>query len=327
MGFQPNRLVLEGDQLLVVENFSHLPKMRLSFRPARKRLFSEEPNISNLSVELSKPAFAALVRKDDLEAIPLLVFETETVSAGIRELYRNADIPFVEVKGTSSRGLFRFERAGFSAKVQFDSRGEDQAVESVVRWSETAPKNRAGRLVRSEVEKVVLKALFSFADEMGLNINHQIPFGYAVGYRPDFPKQIARHTIEMALSLNSDVNPQIPIVLPLRIVDACEDGCSSAFAEEDQCVAEYVCTAGMPMGAIQPVKKDVFKLTYSVDDVEEMNIRLDDMDQWIMGLRKFVEHALFTLGLAQKEGATNDSDAANGSDDSEPKALSSNASI
>jgi len=324
VGFQPNRLVLEDDQLLVIENFSHLPKMRLSFRPARKRLFSEEPNVPNLSVELSKPAFAALVRKDDIEATPLLVLETETVSAGIRELYRNADIPFVEVDGTGSRGLFRFERAGFSAKLQFDSRGEDQAVESVIRWSETAPKNRAGRLVRSEVERVVFEALASFAEEMGLNINHQVPFGYAVGYRPDFPKQIARHTIEMVLSLNSDVNPQIPIVLPLRIVSALEGECYKTLTEEDQCIVEYVCTAGMPMGAIQQVDKDVYKLTYSVDDVEEMNIPLNDVDRWRTGLRKFVEHALCSLGLAQKEESTDSLDASNRS---ESEALSSNVSI
>ena len=42
--YQPNRLILESGQRLVVENFAKKAGTRLALRPARKRLFMKEPD-------------------------------------------------------------------------------------------------------------------------------------------------------------------------------------------------------------------------------------------------------------------------------------------
>jgi len=294
LSYHPNRLVLESGHRMVVDHFSHIPGMRLALRPARKRLFCEDPEVPTLQVELSKPAFAALIPTDCPDGKPFVVFETDTVSAGIRDLYRNADIPFIEADQNGSRGMMRFERPGFSARLQFDDRGDQQAIESVLRWAETSPRSSKGHLIRGEAEKSVSRALLDMADEIGVSVHHQVPFGYAVGYRPDLPKFLARQTIEMAVSLRPDQVPGAPVVMPIRIETEVSD--DSSAADRDECVADFVCSVGMPMAAVQPGDSGKYRLTYSLDGEADAQLQPDDAKGWSKAMREITTHAVAAIG-------------------------------
>ncbi|MCL6623601.1 MAG: hypothetical protein K6T17_03160 [Fimbriimonadales bacterium] len=296
--FQANRLILEPGHKVVVDCFSRIPGYRLVLRPARKRLFVAEPQIPSLQVELNKPAFAALVARDDPEARPVVVFETDHISPGIRELYRKADIPFVEADRAGGRGMFSFERPGFAAKLKFDDRGEDRAVDAILRWSETAPVETKGRLIRNEVERRVVEALSSFVEEMGLAINHQVPFGYAAGYREDLPRTIARHTIEVSVTLRPGLEGDGAVILPIRVETSPEIERDVESVEKDRQVAEFVCSVGMPMAAIQPAENGYFQVTYSLDGYEEALVSLDDREAWQKILKPLTESALQATGKA-----------------------------
>jgi hypothetical protein len=288
--YQPNRLILEPGQRLVVENFAKKAGTRLALRPARKRLFIKEPDLPSLQVELNKPAFAAMLSTDDPEGRPLLVFETDEVSAGIRDLYRNAEIPFVEAENTLGRSTLRFERPGFTAKLQFDDRGDSAAVEAVLGWAETASPRDKGRLIRSDIERVLTEALSALADELGIATHHHVPFGYAVGYRPDLPRAIARHTIEMAVSLRPEINQSAPIVLPIRIDS--ENGYRNGDTlDRDQSIADFVCSVGMPMAAVQPGDAGKFRLTYSLADSDDVQIGCEDVEGWRAAIKEIAKHA------------------------------------
>ncbi len=301
LSFQPNRLVIETGHRLVIEHFSRIPGHRLVLRPARKRLFIKDPEISSLFVELNKPAFAALVRNDDPLARPVLVFETDSISSGIRDLYRNYEIPFVEADQTAGRGMFRFERPGFAAKLTFDDRGADQAVESILRWSETMPSQGKGNLVRNEIEDVISRTLNELSGEFGTVVNYHIPFGYAAGYRPDLPRVTARHTIEAVVSISPEVDAEAPVILPIRIETAQEVDREEEDVERDQLVAEFVCNVGMPMVAIQQSGQEEFQVTYSMDEGDESLINLKDESKWNEVLKKILSNALETTGrLATK---------------------------
>lgn len=292
MTYQPNRLVLESGHRLVVEHFSRISKMRLALRPARKRLFDEEPNVPTLQVELNKPAFAALVPEDDPYGKPYLVFETDGISAGIRDLYRNAEIPYVEADQLGTRGTLRFERPGFSAKINFDDRGDAQAVETILRWAETASAAHRGRLIRNELEHCVAHAIYSFGEELGLAVHHQVPFGYAAGYRQDLPRSIARHTIELALSIRPDSYPGAPVVMPIRIETLAEGDRDGDSIEQDQGVADYVCSVGMPMAAVQPGDSGKFRVTYSLECEDDIQLECGDLDGWKSAMKNITSHAL-----------------------------------
>lgn len=292
MNYQPNRLVLEAGHRLVVEQFSRTANMRLALRPARKRLFAAEPNIASLQVELNKPAFAALVSANDPEGKPHLVFETDPVSAGIRDLYRNADIPYIEADQVGGRGMLRFERPGFSAKLQFDDRGDTAAVEAVMRWAETSSAEFRGPLIRNVLERTISDALEGCSEELGISVNHQVPFGYAAGYRQDLPRSIARHTIEMAVTLKPSVALGAPVVMPIRIENLTDDDRDMEAIERDECVADFVISVGMPMAAIQPGDGGKFRATYSLEDMGDTQLTADDTDGWAKVMRGFAEHAV-----------------------------------
>lgn len=266
--------------------------MRLALRPARKRLFATEPTIASLQVELNKPAFAALVSANDPDGKPHLVFETDPVSAGIRDLYRNADIPYLEADQVGGRGMLRFERPGFSAKLQFDDRGDTAAVESVLRWAETSSPEYRGPLIRNVLERTVSAALEGCSDELGISINYQVPFGYAAGYRQDLPRSIARHTIEMAITLKSSVAVGAPVVMPIRIESVADHDRDAEAIERDECVADFVIAAGMPMAAIQPGDDGKFRATYSLEDMGDTQLAADDTAGWAKAMKGFAAHAV-----------------------------------
>ncbi|MDQ2985819.1 MAG: hypothetical protein M3R13_03745 [Armatimonadota bacterium] len=265
--------------------------MRLALRPARKRLFAAEPNIASLQVELNKPAFAALVSADDPDGKPYLVFETDPVSAGIRDLYRNADIPYIEADQVGGRGMLRFERPGFSAKLQFDDRGDGAAVESVLRWAETSSREFRGPLIRNVLERAISEALASCSEELGISVHHQVPFGYAAGYRQDLPKSIARHTIEMAVSMKPSVAQGAPVVMPIRIEDMIDADRDHESIERDECVADFVISVGMPMAAIQPSDNGKFRATYSLEDMGD-ELEAGDTEGWAKVMKGFASHAV-----------------------------------
>ncbi len=292
MSYQPNRLILEGSHRLVVESFARSPSKLLLLRPARKRFFDVEPTAVSLSVELNKPAFGVLVEESDPQAKPVLIIETDAISAGIRDLYRNADLPYIEVEQVAGRGSFRFERPGFSGRLQFDDRGESQAIESVLKWAETSAPAKKGCLVRGEVERAITCAMRSFSDELGICVHHQVPFGYAVGYRPDLPRMLARHTIEMSITLRHELDPGMPVVLPVRIDSNGVAQQNPETVERDQSIAEYVVSVGMPMAAIQPVSGSTFRLTYSLNDGDDFEIDLNDASTWQQSLREITAHAV-----------------------------------
>ena len=292
MAYQPNRLVLEAGHRLVVEQFSRAADMRLALRPARKRLFATEPNIASLQVELNKPAFAALVSADDPDGKPFLVFETDPVSAGIRDLYRNADIPYIEADQVGGRGMLRFERPGFSAKLQFDDRGDTAAVEAVLRWAETSSTDYRGSLIRNVAERAISEALAECSDELGVSLHHQVPFGYAAGYRQDLPRSIARHTIEMAVSMKPSVSPGAPVVMPIRVESVHDSERDAEAIERDECVADFVISVGMPMAAIQPADDGKFRLTYSLEDMGDNVLDPSDKKAWCEVMKGFTAHAV-----------------------------------
>lgn len=299
MSYYPNRLVLEAGHRLVVDGFGQIPGLRLALRPARKRLFASEPNVSNLQVELSKPAFAALVPAECPMAKPILVFETDNLSSGIRDLYRQAGIPVVEADATGSRGSLRYERAGFSGKVSFDEDGSSLAVDTVMQWAATAAEEGKGCLIRNDLERDVVFALQQVCSDSGLSLHHHVPFGYAAGYRPDLPREIARHTIEMTVSQSPTCHPAAPVVLPIRIEEQATP--SLQVQERDRSLAEFVCASDMPMAAIQKSDDGSLHLTYSLDG-EEFVIPQGDREALAKTLGGFVSDAarLVTPVLAGK---------------------------
>lgn len=298
--FQPNRLVLESGQKLIVETFSQFSPYRIVLRPSRKRLFANEPEVPSLSVELSKPAFAALVSKSDPDAKPILVFETDMISAGIRELYRGADICYAEVEHAGSRKSIRFEKRGLSAKIQFDLRNANMVAETLIGWSETVPRENRGSLVRNECEKIASDAIEGFAEDLGVCIHHHVPFGYAAGYRSDLPRAIARYPVEMTLSLKPELDPFATVVLPIRI-DAGAPAWESNGEDEDQSLVDFVCNVQMPMAAIQQEGDSQLRITYSLDGFDEVILDKSDSFGWTETLRKIAEHSLRQLGLRSEE--------------------------
>lgn len=301
LNFQANRLVLESGQRIVIEAFSHLPGTRLLLRPARKRLFISEPDISTLSVELNKPAFAVLVDESDPDCRAKIVFETDQVSTGIRELYRNADIPVVESDTASGRGILRFERSGFISRMQFDQHGLEQAVDSIIRWSEPATFDYKGAMRRNAVEQIVGQTMESIAPDYGVLVNYHVPFGYVAGYRPDLPRSVARHTIEVTIAIQPNVHPEAPVVLPIRIETAPDSERTEESIERDQIVADFVCSVGMPMAAIQPSENGQCRITYSLDGMDDIQLSLNDAEGWRTSMSKILEHALQTIRMDSEQ--------------------------
>lgn len=238
------------------------------------------------------------MKNDDQSATPIMVFETDSISAGIRDLYRRAELPFVEADQANGKGVLRFEKTGFVGKLSFDDRGWQTAIDTIIAWLEDHKPESRGTLLKSPVEQHVYRALSRFTDDLDLTVHHHIPFGYVAGYRADLPRSTARHTIEMSVGMKPDADAEARVILPIRIELQQDHERDPALVERDVQVAEFVCNVGMPMAAIQQGENGKYRLTYSLGQFEDVEIELEEQDRWSRILRSITEHALETTGTA-----------------------------
>lgn len=276
--FQPNRLVLEAAHRAAVACFGSLAGFRLSLRPARRYLFRDPPDVRSLQVELRKPAFAALLREDDVEAKIALVLETETVSPGIRSLYRSAGIPVLSVKCRPGSCQLVLERDGLYADLRPSEALLDQAVQFVLKCSAGA--QVCGPLVRTPVERTVASCLRAVCKELDCVVHHQMPFGYVVGYRPDLPGHAARQAVELVVAMDFSRSPQGEVVLPIRVETRPADQRDQESKDLDAEIAAFVVRAGIPMVAVEPVGGRAYAVTCSMDGVEDSLIHEEDAQGW-----------------------------------------------
>jgi len=276
--FQPNRLVLEAAHRAAVDCFGSLAGLRLSLRPARRYLFQEPPDVRSLQVELRKPAFAALVAEDDPDAEAQLVLETEPISPGIRALYRAAGIPVVTVKCRLGACQFIYERDGFYGDLRPAEELVDQTVQFLLTCAQSA--FYRGRLVRTVAERQIAERLRGIADEVNCLVHHRMPFGYAVGYRPDLPGRAARQTIELVLGFDPRHSLAGEVVLPIRVETRPAEERDPEVAQLDEDVAAFAVRAGIPMVAVERTAAGEYAVTCSMDGIEECIIAEDDAQGW-----------------------------------------------
>jgi hypothetical protein len=276
--FQPNRLVLEAAHRAAVACFGSLAGFRLSLRPARRYLFHDPPDVRSLQVELKKPAFAALLREDDVEARAALVLETETVSPGIRSLYRSAGIPVLSVRCRPGACQMVLERDGFYADLRPSDAMVDLAAQLVMQCSPATP--ACGCLVRTQVERTILLGLRAVCNELDCLVHHRVPFGYVVGYRPDLPGHAARQAIELVVGLHFGRSPAGEVVLPIRVETRPAKERDQECRDLDAEVAAFVLRAGIPMVAVEPADGGGYAVTCSMDGIEERVISEEDAQGW-----------------------------------------------
>lgn len=276
--FQPNRLILEAAHRAAVDCFGSVAGFRLSLRPARRYLFPDPPDVRSLQVELRKPAFGVLVRHDDPEARVELVIETEPVSPGIRSLYRAAGTPLVTVKCRLGACQLIYERDGFYGDLRPTESLLDRTVHFVL---DCARQGRwCGVLVRSDVERRIAQTLGEIAPQLDCVVHHRVPFGYAVGYRPDLPGRAARQTIELLLGLDPRYSQCAEAVLPIRIETRPVEARGDEVSQLDEEVAAFAMRAGIPMVAVERTSRGEYAVTCSMDGIEECRIPEDDAQGW-----------------------------------------------
>ncbi|RMG26151.1 MAG: hypothetical protein D6724_02490 [Armatimonadetes bacterium] len=279
---QPNRLVLEAAHRLAVDRFGSLAGYRLSLRPSRRFLFAEPPTVQNLAVELRKPAFAALIAQGDPDARVHLVIETDNVSPGIRALYRAAKVPYVHLRVLPAMADLYYETDGISIEYKTAPDHLDYAVHSILEHAESSfNPARTGSLLRNTLQKTLHSALTSLTEEMDYSVHLQMPFGYAVGYRPDMPGAIARQTIEMVIGRNPMTTEAAEVVLPIRVESRPIEERDEETRAMDEQVAAFVVRSGIPMVAVEPATREgSYSVTCSMDGVDEAVIEESDIQGW-----------------------------------------------
>lgn len=290
---QPNRLVLDAAHRLVVDRFGLLAGYRLSLRPARRFLFAEPPCVPNLSVELRKPAFAALIAEGDPDAHVHMVIETDHVSPGIRALYRTAKVLFVHARALPALVDLTYETEGLAIEYKATSEHVDYAVHSILEHAEQRfNPARAGSLLRSPIQKKIAISLEPIAKELDWTVHYQMPFGYTVGYRPDMPGAIARQTIELVVGRNPITSEAGEVILPVRVESRPIEERDEESRTLDEQIAAFVVRAGLPMVAVEPATRAGFySVTCSMDGVEEAVIEESDIQGW----SRYCKNVLYAL--------------------------------
>lgn len=247
MSYQPNRLFTDPLSRTIVEAVRPFNDLTLLLRPSRRFLFYAQYQPREFVPEFNKPCFGALAFKNDPDKKPQIVIETEPISDSLRRSYLDNEILWIEVFEEPGGLAMVSEHCGVRMSVNGAAHKLSKMVAAPLSWVRERMAQPLGRLVQSYHERLLRDAVETLAHDHNVECHHQVPFGFATGYRKDMPKPIARAAMDVVITISYETDPDGIVLLPVKIdLHNCHQD-DPITMDRDRMLAEYAGQIEMPM--------------------------------------------------------------------------------
>jgi hypothetical protein len=301
--YQPNRLLTNPINKYIVELAKQWKDYELLLRPTRRFLFHNLYRPSMYVPEFNKPCFGVLCLREDREKRPLLVIETEAqLSESLRQCYRESDVLWLEVYEGPAGIHFSSENAGIRLEMSCAIAQMGVALRAPLAWVDERVERRyvpQGRLVQSFHERVLREAIDLLMPHYPIECCHQMPFGFATGYRAQMPPQIARSAVDVVLLVSAQLNADGVVLLPINLNLHNAHVANEQTSEKDRLMCEFAASIEMPFLTIRAAEQpDAY--VFSAPSLNEKSITVIGRmpTDWANAIRPFIEAALETLDIA-----------------------------
>jgi hypothetical protein len=253
--------------------------------------------------EFNKPCFGVLCLREDREKRPLLVIETEPqLSESLRLCYRESDVLWLEVYEGPAGIHFASENAGIRLEMSCAIAQMGVALRAPLAWVDERVERRyvpQGRLVQSFHERVLREAIDLLVPHYPIECCHQMPFGFATGYRAQMPPQIARSAVDVVLLVSAQLNSDGVVLLPINLNLHNAHVSNEQTSEKDRLMCEFAVAIEMPFLTIRAAEQpDAY--VFSAPSLNEKSITVIGRApaDWANAIRPFIEAALETVNIA-----------------------------
>jgi hypothetical protein len=254
-----------------------------------------------LSLTSPVSAYSACVRIG--KSVPLLVIETEPqLSESLRLCYRESDVLWLEVYEGPAGIHFSSENAGVRLEMNCAIAQMGIALRAPLAWVDERVERRyvpQGRLVQSFHERVLREAIDLLVPHYPIECCHQMPFGFATGYRAQMPPQIARSAVDVVLLVSAQLNSDGVVLLPINLNLHNAHVSNEQTSEKDRLMCEFAVAIEMPFLTIRAAEQpDAY--VFSAPSLNEKSITVIGRmpTDWANAIRPFIEAALETLNIA-----------------------------
>lgn len=297
MAYQPNRLFTDHLSRSIVEATRCFPEYLFLLRPSRRFLFYPQYQPRDFVPEFNKPCFGVLACRNDPDKRPQLVIETEMISDALHQSYVENEVLWVEIYEEPGRLALTAEHGGVQLSVTAPVHKLSKMLAAPLAWVQAKIALPPGRLVQSYHERLLREAVEVLAATLPLECHHQVPFGFATGYRNDMPRSIARAALDIVITIDYETDPDGSVLLPVKI-DLHNSHTDDLFTiGKDRLMQKYAEQIEMPLMSVHCGNgPEEYVFECPVLGVGPVTVRGRDKEDWARALVPFVREALRYIG-------------------------------
>lgn len=302
MAYQPNRLFTEPLSRWLVESTEPFQDFLLLLRPSRRFMFYPQYQPREFVPEFNKPCFGVLTYKNDPDKRPQMVIETEIISDALRQCYLENEVLWVEIFEEPGGVTLMCDHGGVRMSVSAPIHKLAKALACPLAWVRAKMAQPLGRLVQSYHERLIREAVETLSQAICIECHHQVPFGFATGYRKDMPKPIARAALDVVITIDYKTDPDGIVLLPVKI-DLHNSHTDDPYTmDKDRLMQEYAERICMPLLTVHMGEKpEEYLFECSTLQVLPVTVYGRDKEEWAHATLPFVREAMRYIGRTVPE--------------------------
>lgn len=297
MGYQPNRLFTDPLSRWLVEATEPFQDLLLLLRPSRRFVFYSQYQPREFVPEFNKPCFGVLAYKTDPDKRPQIVVETETISDALRQCYLENEVLWIEIFEEPGGLTLMCEHAGVKMSLGAPVHKLSKTIAAPLSWVREKMAQPLGRLVQSYHERLLREAVEMLNPALHLECHHQVPFGFATGYRKDMPKTIARAALDVVVTIGYRSDPDGIVLLPIKIDLHNSHQDDPYTVDKDRQMQSYAEQIHMPLMTVHAGERpEEYLFECTTLDVPPVRVYGRDKEEWARALTPFVREAMRYIG-------------------------------
>jgi hypothetical protein len=299
--YQPNLWLMSDLHRRIVTAARSFTEYNVLLRPTRRHIFVKNFKLpeAKLIPGFFQPCFAVLARTSDPDKKPCLVIETEDPGADIRKLYEEYGVLWVLIEQDQNRFVLRCKNGGTQLQVDENMGSLFKLLCAPLAWYERKVSFPQGSYIHSHSERILREAVMILSPNYRIEIHHQVPLSYVLGYKPDLlaeARKLLSCEIDGVITQSVEADPDGAVILPVQL-DLHETHRTNSMVQQKDRAIKALCERyQIPLLTVEPNQTEGYEFKCErLRLPSAMAVRFEAQD-WAGALAPFLGAALRYAG-------------------------------
>src|SRR6266542_6836648 len=227
MTYKPNLWLMSDLHRRIVAAAKQFQEYSVLLRPTRRHIFIRQFQLPEDTYipEFFRPCFCVLAREKDPDKKPCLVIETvdpdgQAISKEMGNLYEQHGILWVLIHQDKNSFVLESWHGGTYLRIEEKTGSLFKLLAAPLAWFERHVSFPQGSYVHSHSERVLREAVTTLSPSYRIEIHHQIPLTYVLGYKDDLTpdeKKLLSSEIDAVITQSFESDPDGAVILPVKL--------------------------------------------------------------------------------------------------------------